>query len=126
MTLLRLLLGWAVVAVWFLAFELIEQRISGPPAAGGKHLRAPIAVYLADALLLTLFAGLWFASLGHGGWVLLFGVLGLLMEGPMRVRDRSEGIDRSRMGIVRIISGVVRTVVAGGLLAWRFGSLSGW
>jgi hypothetical protein len=106
--------GYAAVAAWFLVFELIERRLAGTPGPG---LRAPWPTYLGDALLFTLFASLWFASLGHGGWLLLFFLLGLLIEGPGRVRDRPEGFDRSRSGLKRILLGTLRIVGAGGLLA---------
>ena len=119
MTLLRLVLGWAAVTAWFLVFELIEQRIVGPPPAAGR-LRAGWRVYLADALLFTLFAALWFASLGSGGWVLLFLMVGLMVEGPARFRDGSGRMDLSGKGILRLSLGLVRIVGAGGILAWRF------
>lgn len=119
MTLLRLLLGWAAVTSWFLIFELIEQRIVGPAPASGQF-RARWRVYVADALLFTLFAALWFASLGSGGWVLLFLMTGLLVEGPARFRDGSGTMDLSRKGMVRLLLGLARIVVAGGILAWRF------
>lgn len=117
MSLFRLVLGWAAVTLWFLLFELMEQRLAGSTPARGRF-RAGWRYYLADALLLTLFAGLWFASLGHGGWVLLFLMVGLLVEGPGRFRDGSGTLDLSGRGIVRLIAGLIRIVVAGGLLAW--------
>ena len=119
MSLLRLGLGWAGVTLWFLIFELVEQRVFGPPSA--RKLRAGWKLYFADGLLITLFAGLWFASLGHGGWVLLFLLLGLLIEGPARRRDGTT-TGWSRLHTVAMILGVVRIVVAGGILAWRLGS----
>jgi hypothetical protein len=106
--------GYAAVAAWFLVFELIERRLAGAPGPG---FRAPWPAYLADALLFTLFASLWFASLGHGGWLLLFFLLGLLLEGPGRYRDLPGGFDKSRAGWTRLLLGTVRIVVAGGLLA---------
>jgi hypothetical protein len=119
MTLLRLFLGWLPVTLWFFLFELVEQRVVGPPPSGGGRLRASWMVYPADALLLTLFAGLWFASLGHGGWLLLFLLVGLLMEGPARYRQGSEKLNLDRAEILRLGMGVLRIVVAGGILAWR-------
>ena len=119
MTLLRLVLGWAAVAAWFFLFELIEQRIVGPAPAAGRF-RAGWKVYVTDALLFTLFAALWFASLGTGGWVLLFLMVGLVVEGPGRFRDGSGQMDWSRKGVVRLFLGVARIVIAGGILAWRF------
>ena len=119
MSLTRLLLGWAAVTAWFFLFELMEQRVLGPAPAAG-WFRAGWKVYVTDALLFTLFAALWFASLGTGGWVLLFLMVGLVVEGPGRFRDGSSQMDLSRKGLVRLFLGVVRIVVAGGILAWRF------
>jgi hypothetical protein len=119
MSLLRLVLGWAAVTAWYFLFELIEQRILGPAPATGRF-RAGWMVYVADALLFTLFASLWFASLGRGGWVLLFLMVGLVVEGPARFRDGSGTMDLSRKGLLRLAMGIVRIVVAGGILAWRF------
>lgn len=119
MTLLRLVLGWAAVSIWFFIFELLEQRVAGPAPVEGRKLRAGWKVYVADALLLTLFAGLWFASLGHGGWVILFLMLGLLMEGPAGHRAGASKMDLSRKGMLRLLLGLTRIVVAGGILAWR-------
>ena len=114
MSLAWLAAGYAAVAAWFLVFELIERRLVGAPGPG---LRAPWPAYLADALLFTLFASLWFASLGHGGWLLLFLLLGVLLEGPGRYRDQPAGFDKSRTGWTRLLLGTVRIAVAGGLLA---------
>ena len=119
MTLLRLVLGWVAVTAWFFLFELLEQRVVGPAPAAGRF-RAGWKTYAADALLFTLFAALWFASLGSGGWVLLFLMVGLLVEGPARFRDGSGKMDLSRQGVLRLAMGVARIVVAGGILAWRF------
>lgn len=110
MSLLRLSAGFAAVAVWFLLFELAERRLLGMP---GPRFRAPWATYVSDALLFTLLASLWFASLGSGGWLLLFAMLGLVLEGPGRYRDREGGFDGSRAGIKRLVLGVVRIVGAG-------------
>ena len=116
MSLFRLGLGWAAVTLWYFFFELLEQKIRGSRPETGR-LRAGWKVYVADALLLALFAGLWFASLGHGGWVLLFLMVGLLVEGPARVRDGSGSMDLGRAGILRLVVGLIRFVAAGGILA---------
>lgn len=113
MSLLRLGAGFAAVAAWFLLFELAERRVMGMP---GPRFRAPWTTYVSDALLFTLFASLWFASLGSGGWLLLFAMLGLVLEGPGKFRDREGGFDASRAGFTRLILGEIRVVVAGGLL----------
>ena len=114
MSLAWLAAGYAAVAIWFLGFELVERKL---PGAQGSGLRAPWTTYLVDALLFTLFASLWFASLGHGGWVLLFTLLGILLEGPGRYRDQPAGFDTTRRGWLRLLLGTVRIVGAGGLLA---------
>jgi hypothetical protein len=119
MTLLRLVLGWAAVTAWFFLFELIEQRVVGPAPAAGRF-RAGWKMYVIDALLFTLFAALWFASLGNGGWVLLFVMVGLVVEGPARLRDGSGTLDWSGKGMLRLAMGILRIVAAGGILAWRF------
>lgn len=119
MSLTRLLVGLAAVCVWFLVFEPIERRVLGRPGPG---LRAPLTTYLADAVIFTLFGGLWFASLGSGGWLLLFLVLGLLIEGPGRSRHYPEGCTWSRADLRRLVLGLVRVTAAGGLLAlcWTY------
>jgi hypothetical protein len=44
-----------------------------------------------EALVLTLLAALWFGSLGHGGWVTLFLLLGALPAGDRWLRRRLAG-----------------------------------
>lgn len=124
MSLFRLLAGWALVAIWFLLWDLARRRLgrnsTGPPDPVWRWatLRARLILPLGEALLLTLFASLWFASLGHGGWLLLFLLVGLLMELPVRLRDGHWVLPPPwpRLG-----GGVVRIIVAGGVLAWRLG-----
>ena len=96
----RILLAWVVVAAWLAAWAFGERRVSGAGAPSGAEL-APLA---GEALLLALFAALWFGSLGSGAWLLVFLLLGGLMAWPVR----------SLAGAARI----ARVVVAGGLLAW--------
>ena len=96
----RILLAWVVVGAWLAVWAFGERRVTGR--------RAPSAAELArlagEALLLALFAGLWFGSLGSGAWWLVFLLLGGLMAWPVR----------SLAGAARI----ARVVVAGALLAW--------
>jgi hypothetical protein len=76
-----------------------------------------------EALLLTLFGAFWFASLGHGGWLLLFAALGLLMEGAVRLRHATPPagvpptLDLAWWTATAL--GTLRLVVAGALLDWR-------
>lgn len=85
MSFLRLALAAVAVAAWFTGWAWGERRFTGGPTVP-RHVRE-----LAEAALLTAFAALWFASLGHGGWWLLFAVLGGLIEGPVRARHRADG-----------------------------------
>lgn len=115
MALSRLLVAWIVVAGWLLLWELGASRL-GAPRGDGRLRRA--RVYLVEALLLTLFGGLWFGSLGAGAWWLVFGLVGALREWPgSRGRRSAEPMDGIAIGMSALR--VVRTLVAGGLLAWR-------
>lgn len=110
MTLLRLAGGALGVAIWFALWALASRRISGDQ----RPLR--FRVEIVEAVLLAMFASLWFASLGHGGWWLLFAVVGLLIEGPVRLRHHPEeatGVAAWRP----ILLGTLRFVGAGGILS---------
>ena len=118
MTLPRLALAWIVTALWFaLAHWALARRGDHRPAEW--RLPGALGALLFEALLLTLFAALWFQSLGHGGWWLLFLILGALMEGPVRSRHRA-GIaaDGGRPWFDAAV-GIGRCLIAGGLLSWR-------
>lgn len=96
----RILLAWAVAGAWLAAWALGERRVTG----AGHPSAAELAPLAGEALLLALFAALWFGSLGSGTWWLVFLLLGALMAWPVR----------ALAGAAR----VARIVVAGGLLAW--------
>lgn len=100
----RIVLAWVLVAAWLYGWAAGERRVAraGLPPAG------EIPPLVGEALLLALFAALWFGSLGAGGWWLLFALLGALMEWPIRTAS----------GAIRIL----RIVGAGALLAWRLGA----
>lgn len=126
MSLVRLTTAWAVVLLWLLLWELAESILARGSGLRGRTWRDRLLVCSGESLLLSLFAALWFASLGHGGWLLLFALLGLLMEGPARFRDdlRQTGAAPGRLQVTRarwyrIGLGVARVAGAGGLLAWR-------
>lgn len=76
------------------------------PAPG----RATLAWTGVEALVLTMIASLWFDSLGHGGWWLLFGLFGLLATSLP-----------GRPPFISLTLSVLRYVVAGAILAWRLG-----
>jgi hypothetical protein len=105
MALSRLVVGWIAVVAWLLLWDLIGSRIE---RGQGRGRLRQARVLLVEALLLTLLGALWFGSLGAGGWWLVFGLVGALQEWPTAT---------PAVGLLRVI----RTVVAGGLLAWRLG-----
>jgi hypothetical protein len=114
----QLVLGWAAVALWLALWESLPGRRRH--AALREALGRPVLLEIGiEALLLTLFAALWFGSLGHGGWLILFLVLGLLIALPPRLRSRHHSPIPSPLRWGDIGLEVVRLVVAGGLLAWR-------
>jgi len=114
-----MLAAWALVAAWLVLWEAVGRQVGRGGA--GPLLRAPFWHYAGEALLLTLLGALWFASLGAGGWWLVFGLIGGLAAWPP-----IEGGRRSRRRGARELAGrglrVGRVLVAGGLLAWRLGS----
>ena len=113
MTLPRLLLAWGVVAIWYaLADAGLGRSRPGTPATFRPW------VIVSESLLLALFSALWFGSLGHGGWWLLFLVLGALMEGPVRIRHCAVPAPGDRRPWVDALLAVARLVIAGGLLSW--------
>lgn len=119
MPLPRLLLAWLLVTLWFVLWH--EGRLGlGGSAVERSHQVSRGTEWLAailEALFLTLFASLWFASLGHGGWLLLFLLVAILVEVPLRLRQHRSPILPWR----EVALGVIRIIVAGGLLAWRLG-----
>jgi hypothetical protein len=96
----RILLAWGAVAAWLLGWWWAEP---GKRKTGRLRPRE-IGDIAGEALLVTLFGALWFASLGAGAWWLPFLLVGALREWPIR----------SIRGGVRIL----RLLGAGGLLAW--------
>ena len=100
MSLGRIAVAWLAVAAWLLAWRWTEHRAGD----GGRLPAREVADPAAEALVITLFGTLWFASLGAGGWWLVFGLVGALREWPPRTR-------RGGLRILRLIG-------AGGLLAW--------
>jgi len=116
MSLTRIVLAWLATSAWFALAELVLARLRGQaiPARGP----APRWVPAVEGLIFTLFGALWFGSYGPGagGWILLFVLLGLLLEVPVRLRDAVQrGQPRGLAGAVGV--GLLRWVVAGGLLS---------
>jgi hypothetical protein len=109
MTLGRLLLAWLPVAAWFGVAAWGAHRLVGTAASPAPTPASLFAVAV-EALLVTLFGSLWFDSLGHGQWWLLFGLVGILAAGVP-----------GRPPFVAVTVSVARYLGAGALLAWRLG-----
>jgi hypothetical protein len=115
MALTRIVAGIVVVTLWFLAWGELQRRLRAGASAGpAPGMRAALPATLTEAVLLTLFAGLWFGSLGAGGAPLLFLVVGALLEIPGRMRSGT-------LGWKPAVGGIARIVVAGMLLGWVLG-----
>ena len=112
MSFTRILVGFVAVTVFLGIWRALEHRFIGAPGPALPGLRAGMGALVSEAALLTLFAGLWFASLGAGGAPLLFLVLGLLMEVPASLRQRAVG----GFPWKATMSGVLHIVLAGMLL----------
>lgn len=123
MTLDRLLLAWLPVAALFVFTPPIGYRWDQPPddrVLVWSFQRWEVGWRLAEAGIVTLFASLWFDSLGAGGWWLLFLLLGLLVAFPRRLVmwQHVEPLRRRHL-LVHAGADVARYVAAGAVLAWR-------
>ena len=113
MTFTRVLLAWALVLGYFGAWLMIERFMRKATDPIGAALQSSLPALAIEAGLLALFGGLWFASLGSGGAVLLFLLVGALMELPSRLRGHPVG----ELPWKPAIGGIVRIVIAGLLLS---------
>lgn len=114
MTLGRLVLAWAPVALWFAAVAGLTERWSADGRLAGRLGRVSV-----EALAATLLASLWFDSLGHGGWWLVFLLVGVLAGLSARVRELDVTAAPARSAVLLGLLDVARYVAAGGILAWR-------
>ena len=112
----RTLLGWAVVTALFVLWGEVERRVKRTPGPLPASFKASLLIPAMEALLLTLFAGLWFGSLGSGGAWLLFLLVGALMEIPSRLRSPGTPLPWKA-----VASGIARVVIAGVLLGLVMG-----
>jgi hypothetical protein len=110
MSLTWLLPAAGLVTVWFYLWALGMQRLQ-PVAESGRP-----RIEWIEAVLLTLFAELWFASLGHGQWWVLFLTVALLIEGPVRTRHRT-GLPAEPHPWRPTLLGTLRLLGAGALLS---------
>lgn len=116
MPLTALALGWAAVTAWYLAWAAGARRWQGEPGpAPAGWIDPDWRLYMVESALLTLLAALWFGSLGRGGWVLLFSLIGATSEWAIHARGSGRPVGWPG---ARRLAGVARTVVAGGLLRW--------
>jgi hypothetical protein len=110
----RIVVAFLGVSALLLAWRELERRLRGTPGDAGPALRAALPPVLVEALLLTLFAALWFGSLGSGGAWLLFPLVGLLIEVPARLRSHPVGAFPWKP----VAGAVLRILLAGLLLGW--------
>ncbi len=123
MTLSRLILAWLPVAALFALAPPIGYRWDLPPddrSLVWSFNRWEIGWRLIEAGVVTLFASLWFDSLGAGEAWLLFLLIGLLVAFPRRLVmwQHVEPLRRRHL-LAHATLDVARYVVAGALLAWR-------
>jgi len=130
-----IVIAFVIVALVFIAAGAASLRwagggwgvgvgVSSPPPrpTWGDAVRAVRLPAAAEALVVTLFAALWFGSLGSGGWVVLFLLVGALAGGADRwVRRRlaaavppAPAADDLKLLALTL----ARYLAAGGLCAW--------
>jgi hypothetical protein len=126
-TLGRLVLAWIPVAAWFVVAALGTPGLMGwrskPADQAGAWPAAPRGFWkwpIAEAGLLTLFASLWFDSLGSGGWWLLFALVGALATVPKWLPGPERALP-NRVLLVGACADLARYEIAGAILAWRLG-----
>ena len=124
MTFGRLIVAWLPVAALFAIAPPLGYRWDLPSEKQRplvwNYNRWECGWRAVEAAILTLFASLWFDSLGSGGWWLLFLLLGLLVAFPRRLVmwQHVEPLRRRHL-LAHACLDVSRYVIAGGLLAWR-------
>ena len=131
MSLTTILMAFILVASVFNAAGLLTARwekqgpgpgIRGPgpgprtPDPGIPARTWPGATF--EALVLTLVAALWFGSLGHGGWVILFLLLGALPAGDRWLRRRLSG-QATGSEIWVFVASLLKYLLAGLVCVWR-------
>ncbi len=118
MTFTRIFLAWVAASLVLLGWGLLRERVAGRAADSGARWQRPgPRVYLGEATLLVLLAALWFGSLGHGGWLLLFLLVGLLLEWRAVWTEGREAWSAGRRSL-ELAGGAARTMLVGGVLSW--------
>ena len=111
MTLLRLGAAWLAVTVLFVAAAW----------ASGDRDRRSATVAAVEAGVVALLAALWFGSLGHGGWLPVFLLLGLLASGSERWRAPAGRGPSRTLRLRATIATTIRYILSGLLLALLLG-----
>lgn len=102
------------------AFVLVAALFTGAAFLAVRTMNKRVMTAAAgEAFVLTLLGALWFGSLGHGGWLLLFVLLGLLVAGAERGLRFALLRSAEGFGWTGFLLGVGRYVAAGALLSWR-------
>jgi len=126
-----LAVAFVLVALVFVATSVVTMRWTAhDPGSGARgpdpemRISLPLAFRAAwppaaaEALGVTLIAALWFGSLGHGGWVLLFLLLGSLAGSADRwLRRRLEGAPGGTV-LRYFLAALLKYLVAGALCVW--------
>jgi len=94
--------------------------VSSPPPrpVWAEAVRAVWLPASAEALAVSLFAALWFGSLGSGGWVTLFALVGALAGGADRWTRRRLLRGSGRDDLKLFVASLLKYLAAGGLCAW--------
>ncbi len=111
MTLVRLGAAWLTVALLFVAAAWLS----------GDRDRRSAMVAAAEALLVTLLGALWFGSLGHGSWLLVFVLLGLLASGAERWRPSAARGPSRMLRFRATLATTIRYVLSGLILTLLLG-----
>lgn len=124
---------FGMVALLFIAVAAVSMRLAGglwgvgggvsaqptAPPGWGSAVRAVWLSAAAEAFLVTLLAALWFGSLGHGGWVTVFLLVGALAAGVDRWPRHRLMQTNVRQELAVFAAGLARYVLAGCLCAWH-------
>jgi hypothetical protein len=116
------------VALWFVVATagsaLLVGFLSTPAGREGRRVGLPVPLLkwrLIEAVLLTLFASLWFDSLGSGEWWLVFLLVGAIAAAPAWLPLQATDQRPGRASLVGASADLARYVFAGAILAWRLG-----
>jgi len=106
----RVLAAWVAVALVLALWRALEHLMRDERGGFGAALRGSAGPLLAEAALVALLGGLWFASLGSGGGWLVFLLVGLLVELSPRFRGAAR---QEPIAWKPVVGGVIRMMLAG-------------